>query len=44
MRPNNIRQEAKSHTPISDENPDQLNVVLEIIENGDVHIGTLFLN
>ena len=33
MRPNKIGQLAKFHTPLPDENPNQLYVVLEIIEN-----------
>ncbi len=33
MRPNKIGQVAKFHTPLPDENPDQLYVVLEIKED-----------
>ena len=33
MKPNKIGQVAKFHTPLPDENPDQLYVVLEIIED-----------
>jgi len=33
MRPNKIGQVAKFHTPLPDENPNQLYVVLEIIED-----------
>jgi hypothetical protein len=33
MRPNKIGQLAKFHTPLPDENPDQLYVVLEIMED-----------
>lgn len=33
MRPNKIGQVAKFHTPLADENPNQLYVVLEIIED-----------
>ena len=33
MRPNKIGQVAKFHTPLQDENPNQLYVVLEIIED-----------
>lgn len=35
MRPNKIGQVAKFHTPLPDENPNQLYVVLEIIEDDD---------
>lgn len=35
MRPNKIGQVAKFHTPLPDENPDQLYVVLEIIEDDE---------
>jgi hypothetical protein len=35
MRPNKIGQVAKFHTPLPDENPNQLYVVLEIIENDE---------
>lgn len=35
MRPNKIGQVAKFHTPLPDENPDQLYVVLEIIEEDE---------
>ena len=34
MIPNKIGQVAKFHTPLPDENPNQLYVVLEIIEDG----------
>lgn len=33
MKPNKIGQVAKFHTPLSDENPEQLYVVLEIIQD-----------
>ncbi len=33
MKPNKIGQVAKFHTPLPDENPEQLYVVLEIIED-----------
>ena len=35
MRPNKIGQVAKFHTPLPDENPNQLYVVLEIIEDDE---------
>lgn len=35
MRPNKIGQIAKFHTPLPDENPDQLYVVLEIKEDNE---------
>jgi hypothetical protein len=35
MRPNKIGQVAKFHTPLTDENPNQLYVVLEIIEDDE---------
>ena len=35
MRPNKIGQIAKFHTPLPDENPNQLYVVLEIIEDDE---------
>ncbi len=35
MRPNKNGQVAKFHTPLPDENPDQLYVVLEIIEDDE---------
>ena len=35
MRPNKIGQVAKLHTPLPDENPNQLYVVLEIIEDDE---------
>jgi hypothetical protein len=35
MRPNKIGQVAKFHTPLLDENPNQLYVVLEIIEDDE---------
>jgi len=35
MRPNKIGQVAKFHTPLPDENPDQLYVVLEIKEDDE---------
>jgi hypothetical protein len=35
MRPNKNRQVAKFHTPLPDENPDQLYVVLEIKEDDE---------
>ena len=35
MRPNKIGQIAKFHTPLPDEDPDQLYVVLEVIEDVD---------
>jgi flagellar biosynthesis/type III secretory pathway ATPase len=35
MKPTQIGQVAKFHTPLPDENPDQLYVVLEIIDNDD---------
>ncbi len=35
MKPNKIGQVAKFHTPLPDENPDQLYVVLEIIEDDE---------
>ncbi len=35
MRPNKIGQAVKFHTPLSGENPDQLYVVLEIIEDDE---------
>ena len=35
MRPNKNGQVAKFHTPLPDENPDQLNVVLEIKEDDE---------
>ena len=35
MRPNKIGQVAKFHTPLADENPNQLYVVLEIIEDDE---------
>jgi hypothetical protein len=35
MRPNKIGQVAKFHTPLQDENPNQLYVVLEIIEDDE---------
>jgi hypothetical protein len=35
VRPNKIGQVAKFHTPLPDENPDQLYVVLEIIEDDE---------
>lgn len=35
MRPNQIGQVAKFHTPLPDENPDQLYVVLEINEDDE---------
>lgn len=35
MRPNKIGQVAKFHTPLPDENPNQLYVVLEIIEDNE---------
>ena len=46
MRPNKIGQVAKFHTPLPDENANQLNVVLEIIEdeNAKEHTVTLSVN
>jgi hypothetical protein len=35
MKPNKIGQVAKFHTPLPDENPNQLYVVLEIIEDDE---------
>jgi len=35
MRPNKLGQVAKFHTPLPDENPNQLYVVLEIIEDDE---------
>jgi len=35
MRPNKIGQVAKFHTPLPDKNPNQLYVVLEIIEDDE---------
>jgi hypothetical protein len=35
MRPNKIGQVAKFHTPLPDENPNQLYVILEIIEDDE---------
>jgi hypothetical protein len=35
MRSNKIGQVAKFHTPLPDENPNQLYVVLEIIEDDE---------
>ncbi len=35
MRPNRIGQVAKFHSPLPDENPDQLYIVLEIIEDDE---------
>lgn len=35
MRPNKIGQVAKFHTPLPDENPNQIYVVLEIIEDDE---------
>jgi hypothetical protein len=35
MRPNKIGQVVKFHTPLPEENPDQLYVVLEIIEDDE---------
>ena len=46
MRPNKKGQIAKFHAPLPVENPEQLYVVIEVIEdeNGKEHIGTLFAN
>ena len=46
MRPNKIGQVAKFHALLRDENPNQLYIVLEIIEdeNGKERTGTLFVN
>jgi hypothetical protein len=35
MRPNKKGQIAKFHTPLPDENPEQLYVVLELVEDDD---------
>jgi len=44
MKPNKIGQIVKFHTPLPDENPDQLYVVLEIIKNERPRVDIQALN
>ena len=46
MGPNKIGQVAKFYSPLTDENPDQLYVLIEIIKdkNRKEHSRTLFVN